>query len=557
MKIVLFFTLNFLLITKIKPITIHLEKLPIKNSPSLRNLNSISSVYGNTHNLNYYYGYLYIGKEGKKQSYILDTGSSITTSPCNLCKDCGKHQNGLYEINENNIIKCNDNKCSLVSNSCSIGGDCSFSISYTEGSSIYGKFINELIRFGDDYENDIPFEFPIGCTNKETHLFRTQLADGIMGLQNSEKSFPSILFNLKQIKRNLFTLCLGYEGGLFSIGEILNDIHLNNNISYLSIPNNRFYVINFLSINIENFNVKVNDENNINYYSIVDSGTTISYFPSKFANELFHIVKTICNRNENNGKCGENFYDKNLGQCFRFNNENDMNYALDNIFPNITFNFGDNVTFVWEPRNYYFHNSKSSFCLGFIGESTSRFTLGTTFMRGYDFIFDTQNSKIGFVKADCNYVFDKKITNQKNDNNNDNKDNNDNNKDNNDNNRDNNDNKDNNGNINGEIQENPNEKNENNNVLNRNNNSKFYFIDFFILFGQITLIITIISLIIYGLFLLGKNFKNKNNYYSRGQIELNKENNHDTLEIMPNTEPPLQKVEVPVEEIKIDIDEHQ
>ena len=506
MKIVLFFTLNFLLITKIKPITIHLEKLPLKNSPSLRNLNSISSVYGNTHNLNYYYGYLYIGKEGKKQSYILDTGSSITTSPCNLCKDCGKHQNGLYEINENNIIKCNDNKCSLVSNSCSIGGDCSFSISYTEGSSIYGKFINELIRFGDDYENDIPFEFPIGCTNKETHLFRTQLADGIMGLQNSEKSFPSILFNLKQIKRNLFTLCLGYEGGLFSIGEILNDIHLNNNISYFNLPSNRFYVIEILSIDIDKFSVKVNNENNIYYYSIVDSGTTISYFPSKFANESFKIVKAICNRDENKGKCGENSYDKHLGECFKFKNEDDMNYALDNIFPNFTFNFANNISFIWEPRNYYFHNSKTSFCLGFVGENSQKFTLGTTFMRGYDFIFDTENSKLGFVK--------------------------------------------------GGEEEKKNENIEKNVESNIGINKNFYFLDFFIVFGEVSLIIAIIILIIYGIYLLGKNFKNKLSYryYSRGEIELNKENNHDTLEIMPNTEPPLQKVEVPIEEIKIDID---
>ncbi len=545
MKLILFFTLYFLLIIKIKSILFHLEKLPVENYTSLRNLNSISTIYGNTHYLNYYYGYLYLGKEGKKQSYILDTGSSITTSPCNLCKDCGKHQNGLYQINENDILKCSDSKCSLVSNSCSMGSDCSFSISYSEGSSIYGKFINELIRFGDDYEIDIPFEFPIGCTNKETHLFKTQLADGIMGLQNSEKSFPSILFKLNRIKRNLFSLCLGNEGGLFSIGEILNDIHLNNNISYFNLPSNRFYVIEILSIDIDKFSVKINNENNIYYYSIVDSGTTISYFPSKFANESFKIVKAICNRDENKGKCGENSYDKHLGECFKFKNEDDMNYALDNIFPNFTFNFANNISFIWEPRNYYFHNSKTSFCLGFVGENSQKFTLGTTFMRGYDFIFDTENSKLGFVKANCSYVFEKKVKNQESEVKNNDKDNN--------NNKENINEKDN---IKGGEEEKKNENIEKNVESNIGINKNFYFLDFFIVFGEVSLIITIIILIIYGIYLLGKNFKNKLSYryYSRGEIELNKENNHDTLEIMPNTEPPLQKVEVPIEEIKIDID---
>lgn len=55
--------------------------------------------------------------------------------------------------------------------------------SYSEGSSLSGLFFNELISFGDNFKS---VSFPIGCTTRETHLFLTQHADGIMGLSNSD-----------------------------------------------------------------------------------------------------------------------------------------------------------------------------------------------------------------------------------------------------------------------------------------------------------------------------------------------------------------------------------
>ena len=51
-----------------------------------------------------------------------------------------------------------------------------------------------------------------------------------MGLQKSDKSFPSILYKLNIINKNIFSLCLAEEGGYFTVGEILSEAHLNNNI---------------------------------------------------------------------------------------------------------------------------------------------------------------------------------------------------------------------------------------------------------------------------------------------------------------------------------------
>ena len=394
MNLILF----LILFNYIKPII-----LPLTVQKTIDDLNENESI-DIFQNLNfYYYIYLYIGKERKKQSYILDTGSIITSSPCNLCKHCGKHQNGYYKINKKNIIKCQDKQCSLVKNKCKKKNTkCNFSIKYSEGSSIKGIYINELISFN---YNDIPFKFPIGCTINETTSFKSQLPDGVIGLKYTKKSFISNLYKLKIIKKNLFTLCFSNNGGFLSLGEIEYKSHLNNEISYIKLKKNN---INILSIEIDNNIINANEGRKKKYKTIIDSGSTFSYFPVSIAKKCYNIIKKICNKKKNKGKCGEYYYDKYLGECFQFENINDMYYAIDNIFPNIIFNFENNISFVWESRNYYFDISENVICLGFVGH-TKEFLLGINFMKGYDFIFNIKKSKIGFVKSNCDYYEDKKL----------------------------------------------------------------------------------------------------------------------------------------------------
>ena len=145
----------------------------------------------------------------KKQTYILDTGSTITTAPCQpYCTKCGKHLNSYHNVENNSkIINCSDEKCRLVKSYCGNGNKCSFKTSYSEGSSLEGIYINELIRFGEDYNLKIGSYSPIGCTTSETHLFFTQKADGIMGLANTENNFIFILEKVGAINNSIFSLC--------------------------------------------------------------------------------------------------------------------------------------------------------------------------------------------------------------------------------------------------------------------------------------------------------------------------------------------------------------
>ena len=378
---------------------------------SLRNLVSDTTIYGSSSDLNYYYANLYLGNPPKKQAYIVDTGSSVTTSPCQpYCKNCGKHLNSYYTVKEPaSVIECSSSHCNLVTSLCNKEKQCGFSISYSEGSSLSGIYINDTIRVGDDYQNEKGYHLPIGCTVRENNLFFTQLADGIMGLSNSDKCFVTMLYNEKIIKRNLFSLCLSQYGGYFSIGEINTTYHLEKNIKYIPINSSGFYNIIVDSIKINSNVITVGDsKGNNNYRAIVDSGTTITYIPKLFAQKIIENIQSYCNKEENKGKCGTYERDKDLGPCFRFDNQTHMSNAIDNIWLNITFSIQGGYEFVWTPRNYYFNNTdtkkegaKLLGCLGFIETSGSRFTFGSTWMHGHDIIFNRENSSIGFVQADC------------------------------------------------------------------------------------------------------------------------------------------------------------
>ena len=94
-----------------------------------------------------------------------------------------------------------------------------------------------------------------------------------MWLVNSEKNFVSILYSNNIIKENIFSFCLSQDGGYFSLGELDNKYHLNNEINYINISKPSYYYINPSSLLINDKEFKVN-----NKYFFFDSGTTLSIF---------------------------------------------------------------------------------------------------------------------------------------------------------------------------------------------------------------------------------------------------------------------------------------
>ena len=405
------FIILIFVISSINSELYHLKKIPSKlKSLHLSNhrllypeneTSFLEQVYGDSYDLNYYYATLYLGEKETPQTFILDTGSPTTTSPCSKCTSCGKHLNKYYEFKDDSrIIKCSSDMCNYISSYCS-NNQCSFSISYSEGSSLKGFFNLQDISFENLNMNPIisskSYTLPIGCTTKETHLFVTQLADGIMGLNNSGRSFISILKRNNVISHDIFSICFGQSDGYFSIGDIDTKYH-KTKIDYVPLiggQNNYFIKLG---------NMKVGDEiiSLSNYNGFIDSGTTISYFPTDIYNSIIKEFKSYCKKSGD--LCGK-FQDiSGLGYCGIFKTKQDRQIALDNYWPNLTF-FLEGTDYILTPNDYYFEykdDGKVGACLGFEGERTSKITFGGTFMHGHDVIFDRDNQRIGFTVADCN-----------------------------------------------------------------------------------------------------------------------------------------------------------
>ena len=384
--------------------TIKLPYLSINNNTNnlyLRKLSAPSNLYGSSFGLNYYYTNLYLGENNEKQTYIIDTGSSVTTSPCVLCIKCGKHLNNYFSLEENSNILCNDNKCKLVKSHCGSNNRCSLYSSYSEGSTLEGIYVNKLIKLQEDDNLSEGKYAPIGCTTSETHLFLTQKADGIMGLANNDKSFVSVMHKVGVIKNDIFGLCLAKMGGYFSIGEINTTYH-REKINYVKMERSSlFYSIDMEYIFIND--IKINSFSKSKYQIIIDSGTTISYFPKDVFNEIVDKTKSICNSYENKNACGKYEYDRNLGPCFIFDDIEKMNVGVLHYWPKFNFILNNDYNFRWTSDQYVFNDTNKKrmrACMGFNSQN-GRFTMGSTWMIGHEIIFDKQNKKIGFVEANC------------------------------------------------------------------------------------------------------------------------------------------------------------
>jgi len=374
----------------------------------------LQTVYSDSFSKNYYYTSLYIGHNKVRQTYILDTGSSIMSSPCSPCPDCGVNKNPYYyDINlYHKPLKCNTKICNLVPNtSCKkkkffFADSCGFSVKRSSGDGIKGYYLQDIVYFETDkqYHNSPlrnkvyrSYALPIGCTTGEYGKFKELSKDGIMGLNNSPTSFISLLNNLKVINRNIFTLCFGLRGGYMSLGEVDNSFH-RGDIQYVQLVNSNSYLVRLDSIKVGD-----NPYNPIKIpiISSVDTGNSISYFPSEIFKVITNHFMKYCENQDNN--CGNFTYDNNAGYCASFSDRESLFKAVYHYWPNITLHFGESV-YIWRPINYYyyiFNETERKACLGFNYHLSNEIILGSNFIHGHDIIFDRERHRIGFVRADC------------------------------------------------------------------------------------------------------------------------------------------------------------
>jgi len=405
---------------------------------------------------------LWVGTPPQRQTLIVDTGSGVTAFPCSSCKDCGEghHIDGYFMEGDSSTFEkiacssCTRGHCSAsggTEDSCIIG------MSYQEGSSwsafecsdasyVGGPHSIPLLSVaGTDSDLDpmharaFSFRMTFGCQTKLTGLFKTQLADGIMGMDNAATAFWAQMQNSGLMLNKQFSLCFsrqptasraGTEAGAMTLGGTETRLHTSKMVYTSDKSNGGFYNVHIRKMYLReggggdssvssNPSLKVVQldvtENALNQGNvIVDSGTTDTYFNRNAGSAFQKAFKEFVGKSYNHNPLS--LTDEELNNLptilFQISGDETMNGSM---FPDPSIAVGlaaaldpsnpYDVILALPPSHYMEYDEKEEkYIARFYTDEGGGSVLGANTMMGHDVFFDIDNSRIGFAESNCDYT---------------------------------------------------------------------------------------------------------------------------------------------------------
>lgn len=392
----------------------------------------------------YYFSKFYVGTPAVEQSAIIDTGSDTLAFPCDHCEgsDCGTHQDPRFYSAKSKTFEF-EIHCSYKM-SYHNHQVCQFVKSYAEGSSLLGFLADDYIKFKDsrkvkDYKlsrlnsklkKDLRMKAEFGCTTKETGLFKTQYADGILGLDSDSSLIESMekMNSKHEPKVFSFGLCFHNSGGIMSVdlrnknssddkttmlNKELKDyktpliVPYSDDSSYYELTVSHFSIFK----NGKTFNI-VDDLNPIRM--MVDSGTTFSHFPQRYINRILSELNAYCRGDKK--RCGQISNPTfNEDSCLELR-QPDENYKnemeLLRSFPDIKIHIaGTDQAYILLPKNYFYKEYLDDgplrgqnvvrLCMALKSQDEEKIILGAFSMIDHYFYFDRKEKNLKIFKENC------------------------------------------------------------------------------------------------------------------------------------------------------------
>lgn len=249
----------------------------------------------------------------------------------------------------------------------------------------------------------IPVRF--GCETRETGEIFKQQADGLLGLGKSEGSLIQQLVK-KEIIENQFSLCFGLvEGeGALILGQspALMNVSLGYTQMADSPTNENYYTLDMKAIYVNEVQLSLDPSTfSTGYSTVLDSGTTFSYLPSK----AFHaFAESVSSYAIARGLFSVPGPDPDYADiCFGGAASHEDLEGLQKVFPVAKFTFKGGVTLELSPLQYLFVHTFNSgkYCLGIFDNGDSGILLGGITFRNVLVQYDIGRNRVGFGKASC------------------------------------------------------------------------------------------------------------------------------------------------------------
>ncbi len=418
---------------------------------------------------------LWCGSPPQRQTVIVDTGSGVTAFPCSGCRDCGVpnyHIDRLFVEQESETFQkstCSAKSDCIMSRSNCVDGTCKIGMSYAEGSrwnayeavdSCYVGGPHEIPLISDledpssvgqtdmdimdpEHAADLAFDMTFGCQTLVTGLFKTQLADGIMGMSNQASTFWSQMFQANKMGSDQqFSLCFsrppdikpeGTEAGAMTLGGSDERLHTSPMVYTPRFTKGRS---TFFSVQVRKFmlrdgqygqSVKSTDKNpNKGVVTldvdesvlnkggiIVDSGTTDTYWVKDITGEFNKVFEQMAGHPHHNHAL--QLTDDELKAMptilLQLYSDDEANSHVDDKFhtPGLAGAMDpqhpSDVILAIPPSHYMEYNpDKDTYTSRFYATERSGSVLGANAMMGHDVFFDMDELRIGWAESDCDYT---------------------------------------------------------------------------------------------------------------------------------------------------------